>query len=450
MQTSVENLEVVRSSRLPRNAWRLIILEFWERFSYYGILAILVLFLTGDRANDGFGWSDSRALNALAIFSALAFMLPTLGGFIADRWIGARRSVLLGSTLLVAGNVLLTISAAGLAAASAAAAQARDETLLIAGLVAVALGNCFFKSPMVTLLGNMFGREDGTRDQAFRYYYQGIMLGTLAAALLVGSMVKIAGWWSGFALTAIGMSIAFAMFLSMPRVEGAGQANDQPSGALATPPATAADLRTALLSVLLLGAFLCIIMVGWIQFQGLWILEVERSSDRSIGDWTVPSSWLLAINAIAVVTLAPAVGRWWQQLRPPDQPLGFAIQFATAFFIMGVGHLVIAFGFRNPSPHAVSMFWPVASVLIVTLGEAIFWPSSYNAIHKLSPAGMKSVMMGLWFAMLGIGHYFTHQVARLAESVGFARLSVMIAVAMFAAGLLLLWARKTLPLLRRV
>lgn len=446
MQTSVENLEVARSSRLPRNAWRLIILEFWERFSYYGILAILVLFLTGDRANGGFGWSDSRALNALAIFSALAFMLPTLGGYVADRWIGARRSVLLGSTLLVAGNVLLTVSAAGFAAASAAAAQARDESLLIAGLVAVALGNCFFKSPMVTLLGNMFGREDGTRDQAFRYYYQGIMLGTLAAALLVGSMVKIAGWWSGFALTAVGMSIAFAMFLWMPRVDTAGHTSVAQSAA----PAVAADFRQALLSILLLGAFLCIIMVGWIQFQGLWILEVERWSDRSVGKWTVPSSWLLAINAIAVVTIAPAVGRWWQRLRPPERPLGFAIQFATAFFIMGVGHLVITFGFRAPSPHAVSMFWPVASVLIVTLGEAIFWPSSYNAVHKLSPAGMKSVMMGLWFAMLGIGHYFTHQVARLAESVGFARLSVMIAIAMFVAGLLLLWARKALPLLRRI
>ncbi|MGH8236011.1 MAG: peptide MFS transporter, partial [Steroidobacteraceae bacterium] len=420
MQTSVENLTVTRSSRLPRNAWRLIILEFWERFSYYGILAIMVLFLTGERTNGGFGWSDSRALNALAIFSALAFMLPTLGGYIADRWIGARRSVLLGSTLLVAGNVLLTVSAVGLAAASAAAAQSRDEALLIAGLAAVALGNCFFKSPMVTLLGNIFGREDATRDQAFRYYYQAIMLGTLAAALLVGSLVKFAGWWSGFALTAVGMSIAFAMFLGMPRVDSAAQGTIEQSAPTRSA-ATATDFRQALLSILLLGAFLCIIMVGWIQFQGLWILEVERSSDRSVGDWTVPSSWLLAVNAIAVVTMAPAVGRWWQRLRPPEQPLGFALQFATAFFVMGVGHLVIAFGFRNPSPHAVSMFWPIASVLIVTLGEAIFWPSSYNAVHKLSPVGMKSVMMGLWFAMLGIGHYFTHQVARLAESVGFAR-----------------------------
>ncbi|HKZ74015.1 MAG TPA: hypothetical protein VJ011_08120 [Steroidobacteraceae bacterium] len=437
----------MRAAPVPNSAWRLIVLEFWERFSYYGILAILVLFLTSPEAAGGFGWSDSRALDLLATFTALAFMLPTLGGYVADRWIGPRMSVLVGSWLLVLGNVSITLAALHSKLPSLAADRAAGEGALFGGMMLVALGNGFFKSSLITLLGGLFSEDGVARDRAFRRYYQAIMLGALAASLCVGAMAQAAGWWSGFALTALGMAISLLIFLRLASPEL--RASMQCATAHPATVATRGDepVTASAISIGVLCAFLPLITVAWVQLQGLWLLEVERWCDRTIGSFTVPSAWLLAVNAIVIVMLAPIAGRMWQRLGRPGQAPGFAAQFVTAFFIMGLAHLLIAVGFSDPKPGAVSLLWPVGCVLIITVAEAIFWPSSYNALHRLAPIRLRSMLMGLWLAMLGLGQYFAHQVARSAEVIGFPSLSISIGVAMLVGGVALALCARRLPAL---
>ena len=422
------------STSLPASAWRLIILEFWERFSYYGILAILVLFLTGAVDGGGLGWSNSRALDLLSMFTALAFMLPMAGGYIADRWLGARRSVLIGSCLLVAGN--LAIAAAALLHEWAGA-----QVMLYAGLAGVGFGNGFFKSSLVTLLGSLIEGDDAARDRAFRYYYQSIMLGALAASLCVGALAQTVGWWSGFALAAVGMTIAFGIFLFRPPAApraNAGKPADSPVG-----------LGGAAVDVGILCLFLTIITVGWVQFQGVWLLQMDRAVDRTVGAFTVPSSWLLAVNAIMVVLFTQASGRIWRRLVGSGHgATAFAVQFATAFALMGTAHLLMALAFREPPAGGVSLLWPVGCVLLITVGELVFWPSSYNAIHRLAPPRSKSLLMGVWLGTLGLGQYVTHQVGRTAEVVGFATLSAYIGVAMLLACAAVLLASRLRPSLR--
>ncbi len=428
-------LAEVRAAKLPKAAWRLIVLEFWERFSYYGVLAILVLFLTAPGAVGGFGWSDSRALNLLAIFSAGAFTLPVIGGFIADRWLGARRSVMTGALLLVAGNIALALAALHGPLADVGMTPRTGELALFAGIGLIALGNGFFKSALVTLIGNLFGSDDAARDQAFRYYYQAIMLGALTSSLLIGATAETVGWWGGFALAAIGMAVSWSILMLTDRrdLADASRASELPVAA------GAPELKTKnVVAIAVFCAFLPIIAIGWLQFYGLWILEVERHADRAVGAFTVPASWLVAVNAIAIVIMAPLVGRWWRRLgRPPAAPPGFAAQLAVAFVLMACAHAGIAWAFRDASPGSVWLGWPIVFLLIVTLAEAVFWPSSYNAMHRLAPAGRKSLILGLWLSMLGIGQYLTHQTARLAESAGFSTLSLGIAGGMLAAATVL-------------
>jgi len=423
---------------IPAGAWRLIVLEFWERFSYYGILAILVLFLTGPAERGGFGWTDSRALDLFSIFAAVAFILPMVGGYVADRWLGTRRAVLIGSCLLVAGNVAIAASAILHASPSSA-------TMLYAGLFAVALGNGFFKSSLVTLLGSLIEGDDAARDRAFRYYYQAIMLGALAASLVVGALAENIGWWSGFALAAAGMAISFAIFVIWPPNPprpATIQAVDAGSG-------SGESLTHAAMDIAILCAFLVIITVGWVQFQGVWLLEMQHAVNRTIGTFTVPPSWLLSVNAIVVVLFTPASGRLWRRLTGSgEHAAGFAAQFAAAFALMGISHLLMAFGFRDPASGNVSLLWPVGCVLMITVGELIFWPSSYNAIHRIAPARSKSLMMGIWLATLGLGQYITHQVGRTAETIGFSTLSSYIGMAMLAACIAVMVIARLRPTLR--
>jgi POT family proton-dependent oligopeptide transporter len=433
---------------MPASAWRLIVLEFWERFSYYGILAILVLFLTHPSSRGGLGWTDSRALELLAVFAASAFTLPMLGGYVADRWLGARRSVLVGSSVLLLGNVTLAAFAA-LPSLRSASDPLVTERILYAALGTIALGNGFFKSSLVTLLGSLIRGDEAARDRAFRYYYQAIMLGGLLAALCVGALAESVGWWAGFALAAAGMAISWIMFVAQWNVDG-------PSAA----PAREADIPTdapsigragLALDVGILCAFLLVIAIAWLQFQGLWLLEVDRWVDRGMGRFTVPASWVLAVNAIAIVVLTQLSGRWWAKLGRLGRPApGFAVQFATAFALMGVAHLLMAAGFDEPTVGSVSLLWPMGCVLLITFAESLFWPASYNAIHRLSPTRLKSLVMGIWMAMLGIGQYVAHQVARLAETIGFATLSVRIGVAMLVACAVLLAIARLRPSLRQV
>jgi POT family proton-dependent oligopeptide transporter len=210
-----------------------------------------------------------------------------------------------------------------------------------------------------------------------------------------------------------------------------------------------ASFTRAAFDVGILCVFLAVITIGWVQFQGVWLLEMERTVDRTIGAFTVPPSWLLAVNAIVVVLFTPASGRIWRRLVGSGQSApSFTGQFAAAFALMGVAHLLMSVGFRGAEPGQISLLWPVGCVLLITLGELIFWPSSYNAIHRLAPVRSKSLMMGIWLATLGVGQYFTHQVGRSAETIGFATLSAYIGVAMIVACVAVVTISRLRPSLR--
>jgi POT family proton-dependent oligopeptide transporter len=244
----------------PKGAWLIVGIEFWERFSFYGMLGILVLFLTATPARGGFGWSDAEALGLLGVYSACMYGLPMIGGWIADRLIDRRRAVLAGAALLALGHLLMTappalpvligawsglpvaetLTALGaplgrlsptpeieraLAAAGASLDAARGPEALAAGyraaafgfyaaLAALVLGNALMKSSLVVLLGEVFPRdEDARREGAFAYYYLSISVGALLAGLSVGAVAQGFGWHAGFALAALGMGAALASYL---------------------------------------------------------------------------------------------------------------------------------------------------------------------------------------------------------------------------------------------
>lgn len=268
----------------PRGAWLIIGVEFWERFSFYGMLAILALFLTASPERGGFGWPATRALGLLGIYSGAMYALPAFGGYLADKVVGRRRAVAIGASIMLVGQVLMVIAANG---ASHGAPLGGDSLVLAhtagtfgfyAALACLIAGNALMKSTLVVLCGETFTPGDPRREGAYAYYYLGISVGAMLSGAIVGLVSESYGWQYGFATAAVGMSVALGLYLVLsPRwlrnvgLRPSGRSNVE----LTTP--GAAELSATLASggvglrfalVFAAAMLLCIFSIGWFQIFG--------------------------------------------------------------------------------------------------------------------------------------------------------------------------------------
>lgn len=189
----------------PAGLYLLFSTELWERFSYYAMRALLVLYLTDTVTSGGLGWSQGEALQLYGIFTGLVFITPIFGGALADNWLGARRAILIGGLIMAAGQFVLAVPPAmsGLDA----------EMLLYVGLGLLVIGNGLFKPNISTMVGGLYPQGDHRRDGAFTIFYMGINIGALISGIVAGSMAEGYGWNAGFLVAGIGMLLAVAIQL---------------------------------------------------------------------------------------------------------------------------------------------------------------------------------------------------------------------------------------------
>ncbi|MEM8799527.1 MAG: oligopeptide:H+ symporter, partial [Pseudomonadota bacterium] len=279
-------------ANLPKGAVLLIVLELCERFSFYGMLSLLALFLSDDTASGGFGWTSSRALSVVGIYSALAYSLPVLGGVLADRIWGARRGIAMGATVMTAGHFSMALPAFLQAELA--------EPALFGAIALLSLGNMLMKSPLTITLGDVFEGEDPRRQTAFAYYYVSISVGGLFAGILVGSVAESIGWHWGFSIAGVSMGFALLIYLSLaPRLlgqAGTKRGESQSSATIFSSIGKPAFYEPALLLVIMAG-FICVFEIGWFQLYGSWTVFIRDSVAREIGNWTVPVPWFHAINS---------------------------------------------------------------------------------------------------------------------------------------------------------
>jgi POT family proton-dependent oligopeptide transporter len=488
----------------PKGALLIIGVEFWERFSFYGMLSILVLFLTGSPFHGGFGWPATQALGLLGAYSGAMYAFPAFGGYLADRVLGRRRAVTLGATCMLVGQIMLAspvflpallgwwhsapllqtlhhlgaplgqllpsdaVSAAiarqgaALEPRAGAAWLKQAYTLATLGfffaIFCLVLGNALMKSTLVVLCGETMSKDDPRREGAYAYYYLGISVGAMLSGFAVGSAAQAFGWHIGFAVTAAGMSVALGSYVLLaPRWLGTiglrpdtrppiGEAVSATAAVAAKNAGAEARLRIGLLFVL--ASLLCAFSVGWFQLFGSWLLFIERDVHRAIGSFVIPVPWFTSINAAVVIILAPMVAAFWVRLGTRNQRVDIVQKYTFALVMVTIGHLLMYLSARDATPSTPASVWiPLISLSMLGAGEIVAWTATYGMVSRAAPAGFASVAMGAWYLLtLGLGGYLSGFTGGLLESVGFSGAFATVTAIMGAACVVALLLRG--PLLR--
>ncbi|KAB0303058.1 peptide MFS transporter [Vibrio fortis] len=421
----------------PRGLFLLFSTELWERFSYYAMRAILVLFLTDTTINGGLGWSTKDALDLYGIYTGLVYITPLIGGWIADNYLGQRKSILIGGVLMALGQFTLALPNGfmGLDQVSA----------LYLGLALLISGNGMFKPNISTMVGDLYQEGDNRRDGAFTIFYMGINLGALLGGLISGATVDSYGWKAGFLAAGIGMVISLVMQMTMAQ-SWLGDIGSVPAAARAKAlskskekaPLTKEEFDR-LKVILIMGLFVIVFWAGFEQAGGLMNIYTQQYTDRMIGDFEVPAAWFQSLNPFFIITLAPIIAAFWVKLgkREPNSP----VKFAMALFFLALGFVCMIGAVMEQGGDLsvkTSMLWLVGAFFFHTLGELCLSPIGLSLVTKLAPLRLASLMMGAWFGFNAIANYVAGLVGSHVGELGAMAIFSGIAISATISGVILL------------
>lgn len=406
----------------PAGLYILFFTELWERFSYYGMRAILVLFLISSTAgeNPGFGWEEKDALSLYGTYTMMVYVMSILGGIVADRLWGQKRTVLIGGLLLCAGHIILAF-----------------ESLyaFYAGLVLIVLGVGGLKPNISTMVGGLYPPGDDRRDKGFTIFYIGINIGAFLSALAVGTLGEKVGWHYGFGLAGIGMLLGQAVYMwGQKYLKGVGESTQDLSPEMAEAkkkPLTRVEkdrIQVMIISFLL-------IIVFWGAFEqagGLMNIYTKQKTDLYLEfiDFTVPASWFQSVNAFFIITLGVPIASFWYWWKKIGKESSSLFKMAIGVIIMGWGFLFMsAASLEYQAEGSSAMYWLVLAYLFHTVGELCASPVALSFITKLAPLKYASFMMGAYFAATGIGNKVAGWVGEWSQSAG--ELEIFTGIAIF-------------------
>jgi len=381
----------------PIGLFVLFFTELWERFSYYGMRAILVLYIYSSIEKGGLGWTKSEALELYGWYTMLVYVMSIPGGILADKMLGQKKTVMLGGLLLVLGHSILAVEA---------------MWAFYAGLGLIILGVGCLKPNISTMVGGLYKKGDPRRDSGFTIFYIGINIGAFLSALIVGYVGEKIGWHYGFGLAGIGMLIGQAVYMwgqkylvGVGDYLGTSSAEDQ---ALMKKPLTKIEKDRMIVLFL---SFL-IIIVFWGAFEqagGLLNIYAKEKTDLTIAflGTTIPASWFQSVNALFIIIFGTTVAGYWIRQKRRGKEVSSLFKMAIGTIIMGSGFLLMAGASNQAGGEAygkASMWWLVGAYLLHTIGELCASPVALSFITKLAPVKYGAIMMGVYFAATGIGN----------------------------------------------
>jgi len=393
----------------PIGLYVLFFTELWERFSYYGMRAILVLYITSKTmdANPGLGWTNGEALALYGWYTMLVYVMSIPGGIIADKFIGQKKAVLYGGILLCLGHGVLAITALW---------------AFYTGLGLIIAGVGLLKPNISTMVGGLYKKGDERRDKGFTIFYIGINIGAFLSALIVGTVGEKVGWHYGFALAGIGMVLGQLVFWwGQKYLDGVGEfigtADNEDREAFNRPLTKIEKDRMVVMFI----SFLLII-VFWGAFEqagGLMNLYASEKTDRMLGGFEVPASWFQSVNAFFIITLGTAVAGFWYKWKLKGREASSLFKMAIGVIIMGWGFMFMRFASQEFAVNGSSaMYWLVLAYLFHTIGELCASPVALSFITKLAPVKYASFMMGAYFAASGLGNKVAGLIGQSAEGAG--------------------------------
>ncbi len=457
----------------PRGLSTLFFTEMWERFSYYGMRALLLLFMTAPVAAGGLGFSAAQGGAVYGLYTSMVYMMTLPGGWIADRFIGQRRAVLYGGMLIASGHFSMAVP---------------SLTTFYLGLFLIVIGTGLLKGNVSVMVGYLYSKEDKRRDAGFSLFYMGINLGAFFAPLVCGYLGQNVNWHIGFASAGVGMLLGLVQYMAGGRYLGTAGLNPAPAESAAA----AATLRNravligsiivAAIAVFAVGTFLGVLPItatqvadaagyfllfltlgffGWLFSSGDWSREerhrlyaigalffaaaifwsvfeqagstlnlfADRNTNNVLLGFPFPSSWFQSENSLFLWMLAPVFAWLWLRLGETGKEPSSPAKFAMALIFVGAGFAILIIPAQQGGQ--VSPMWLTATYLLHTIGELMLSPVGLSAMTKLAPARIAGLVMGIWFLGTAVGNYIGGRVSGLYES--FALPTLFAAVAAFAA-----------------
>jgi POT family proton-dependent oligopeptide transporter len=447
----------------PRALATLFFTEMWERFSYYGMRAILVLYLIAppDGASPpggGLGFTNADAAAIYGTYVSLIYLLPLVGGWIADRLTGPRKAVLYGGIVIAAGHFLMAVP---------------FQALFWTGLLVIAIGTGLLKPNVSAMVGDLYSPSDTRRDGGFSIFYMGINLGALIAPLIVGYVGEDINWHLGFALAGVGMLVGLAQYMAGWKGLGSvGQAVPNPASPAERRRAGVQTIVVVAVAVIVVGVALGVlglsigditvlftfVVVGiavfyfWRLFRQPQLTPIDRDrlwafvflflaavvfwgiydqsgstinefvsqfTNTNIGAFALPISWIQSINPVFIIIFAPILATICTKLgqRAPSTP----IKFAMAIFGVGLSFLLmVPAALQADNGEKSALWWIVSVFLVQTWAELLLSPNGLSVTTKLAPKGLVSQMLALWFLATAVGDSVGGQLVRLIDVLGWA------------------------------
>lgn len=394
----------------PKGLFILFFTEMWERFSYYGMRAILVLYIVSETMGDnpGLGWSKGDALSLYGWYTMLVYVMSIPGGILADKFIGQKKAVLYGGLTLCAGHLILAIE---------------QMWAFYTGLGLIILGVGGLKPNISTMVGGLYKQGDIRRDKGFTIFYIGINIGAFLSSIIVGYIGETIGWHYGFGLAGIGMLLGQAVFMMGQKyLEGVGDyikdsKNGQSSVDVDAPLTKIEKDRV----VVMLLSFI-IVIVFWGAFEqagGLMNIYTMEKIDRNFMGMEIPASVFQSVNAFFIMLFGTAVAGFWANRQLKGKESSTLLKMAIGTMIMGLGFLLMsgaAVEADGSETGKAAMVWLIGAYLLHTIGELCVSPTALSFITKLAPAKYASIMMGVYFACTGFGNKVAGLVGESVES----------------------------------
>lgn len=480
----------------PRGLGTLFFTEMWERFSYYGMRALLILYMTAAAtgANPGLGLTTPDAAAIYGIYTAFVYLTTLPGGWIADRLWGARNTVFTGGCIIAAGHFTLATPLIGFP----------EMPSFVLGLTLIVVGTGLLKPNISVMVGDLYPEGGARRDAGFSIFYMGINLGGMFGPLVCSLLAENVNWHWGFSAAGIGMVLGLIQYRFGGRHLGdAGQLHEEqnPSGEKPVPVlpiilAACIGLTIALAGATYLPAVISLTFIAkslgymviaaaglyfaWLFLMGglsddekkrliviIWLfllaalfwsgfeqagsslnLFAYELTDRSILGFTMPAGWLQSINPLFIIILAPVFGTLWTWAANRNANPSIPMKFALGLIALAAGFFVIAWGAANSSAeNPASPAWLIVTYFLHTCGELCLSPIGLSAMTKLAPRGRMGQMMGVWFIGAALGNLIAGLVAGSLEDAGPAELFWQVAVFIALAALI---ALLTSPLFKKL
>lgn len=438
------------TTKYPTGLIPLLFVEMWERFSYYGMRAILVLFLVSEVAAGGMGLTKTDAVAIYGLYTAGVYIFSLPGGWIADRFWGTKKAIVVGGSIIMLGHILLAVSS-------------NIKWVFFFGLLCVALGTGLLKPNISTLVGKLYDKNEVEgRDAGFSLFYMGINLGSILGGLIVGYLGEKVNWHLGFGVAAIAMLIGLVNFIYINRRSLGGKGEQVQLAAAQSLPSSKGV--TGLVSLLFLGLVAVLAMTGYIDLMtakglagamGIIIVGIAIAfflniylggnlnhnekkrmivlavlffgaalfwsgfeqagssltlfardmTDRNIGGFEVPAAWFQKLNPLFVIILTPFIAQFWLRQKAKNRHTSVFTKFGVALVLMGLGYWVLVPAANTGITGVkVSAMFLLVTYFIHTTAELLLSPVGLSTFSRLAPERFTSQLMGFWFVAAALGN----------------------------------------------